>query len=35
MLMIVIYSDNDQLQLSQQSKAFVPKNNIYLPNITQ
>jgi len=28
-------SDNDQLCRSQQNKALVPKNDIYLPNITQ
>jgi len=30
---LLIYSDNDHW--SQQSKAFVPKNDLYLPNITQ
>jgi len=32
---LLINSDNDQLYRSNQSKAFVPKNDLYLPNITQ
>jgi len=30
-----INSDKNQLYQSQQSKAFVPKNDLYLLNITQ
>jgi len=32
---LVINSDNDQLYQSQQSKTFGPKNDLYLPSITQ
>jgi len=32
---LLINSDNDQLYWSQQSKASVPKHDLYLPSITQ